>query len=165
MQISEDKGYVKPTVYQGQYNLLCRRPEQDLIPTPRKYGMVYNAYSLLAGGFLTDKATAGLVAGTRFEPGKKMGAAHTNWYDKPIMHDAVRNLQKAIEPLGLTLTEVSMRRLVHYSALGEGDGVIIGGSRFEHIGGNVKDVKRGPLPKELVEEIDEMWEMMKDEAP
>lgn len=44
MQISEDKRYVKPTVYQGQYNLLCRRPEQDLIPTLRKYGMVYNAY-------------------------------------------------------------------------------------------------------------------------
>ena len=121
--------------------------------------------SPLAGGFLTGKTTAGQAAGTRFEPGNKMGAAHTNWYDKPLMHNAVRNLQKVVEPRGLTLTEVSMRWLVHHSALGGGDGVIIGGSRFEQIGGNVKDVKKGPLPKELVEEIDEMWEMIKDEAP
>lgn len=38
-------GYVKPTVLQGQYNLLARRGEADLLPVLRKHGIAYYAYS------------------------------------------------------------------------------------------------------------------------
>lgn len=44
MHICTSAGYVKPTVYQGQYNMLCRRPEEDLFPTLRRHGIVFNAY-------------------------------------------------------------------------------------------------------------------------
>ena len=42
--IAEAKGFVKPTVYQGQYNLLCRGHEKRLFSILRKHGIAYNAY-------------------------------------------------------------------------------------------------------------------------
>jgi aflatoxin B1 aldehyde reductase len=38
-------GYVKPSVLQGQYNLLARKGEDDLLPVLRKHGIAYYAYS------------------------------------------------------------------------------------------------------------------------
>ena len=81
------------------------------------------------------------------------------------MHSAVEKLQTVIRPLNLTLAEVSLRWLVYHSALGEGDGVILGGSKLEHIGGNVADIAKGPLEKVVVEALDEMWLSVNDEAP
>lgn len=121
--------------------------------------------SPLAGGFLTGKATSGDTKGTRFEAGNKMGGAHSNWYDKPIMHEAVAKLQDFIQPLGLTLPEVAMRWLMYHSALGEGDGIIIGGSKLEQIEGNLRDVKKGVLPESVIKVVEEVWEMVRDEAP
>lgn len=50
MAICERHGWVKPSVYQGQYNPLCRRGEQQLFPTLRKYGISFYAWSPAAGG-------------------------------------------------------------------------------------------------------------------
>jgi aflatoxin B1 aldehyde reductase len=44
MRICEEKGYVKPSVYQGQYNLFCRTYEDALFPVLRKYGMHFAAF-------------------------------------------------------------------------------------------------------------------------
>ena len=166
LSVCEKEGYIKPTTYQGQYNAFCRRMEEDgLLALLRKNGIAFNAYSPLAGGFLTGKLTAGQTAGTRFEEGNKMGAVTKNCYDKPVMHDAVRKLVVAIEPLGSTLSEASMRWLMHHSALGEGDGVILGGSSLEPIGRNVEDATKGPLPDEIVEIFEEAWKSIREEAP
>jgi aflatoxin B1 aldehyde reductase len=43
--IAEREGYVKPSVLQGQYNLLARKGEEDLLPVLRKHGIAYYAYS------------------------------------------------------------------------------------------------------------------------
>ncbi|KAI1323721.1 NADP-dependent oxidoreductase domain-containing protein [Xylariaceae sp. FL0255] len=65
LNICEGKGYPKPSVYQGQYNLICRGPEKELIPLLRKHNMTFNAYSPLGGGFLPGKLMTGNTAGTR----------------------------------------------------------------------------------------------------
>lgn len=44
MSICDENGYVRPSVYQGQYNLLCRRCENDIMPVLKKHGMAFNAY-------------------------------------------------------------------------------------------------------------------------
>lgn len=77
---------------------------------------------------------------TRFEASNyKMGAAHSDWYDRDVMHEAVARLQAYIAPLGLrlTLTEVGLRWLVFHSGLAERDGS--GGAQIE---GGLVDVKR-----------------------
>lgn len=94
-----------------------------------------------------------------------MGAAHSNWYDKPVMHQAVTELQEYIKPMGLSLTEVAVRWLVYHSELGVGDGVIVGGSRVEQIEGNLGDVRKGALEEGVVGMVERVWGMVRGEAP
>lgn len=44
VKVSEENGFVKPSVYQGQYNAVCRHPEENLLPALRKHGIAFNAY-------------------------------------------------------------------------------------------------------------------------
>jgi len=49
----KSKGYVLPSVYQGNYSAIARKFETTLFPTLRKLNIAFYAYSPLAGGFLT----------------------------------------------------------------------------------------------------------------
>jgi aflatoxin B1 aldehyde reductase len=49
----KQKGYVLPSVYQGSYNPVARKLEEKLLPTLKKLGISFYAYSPIAGGFLT----------------------------------------------------------------------------------------------------------------
>ena len=51
--ICERRGFRKPTVYQGIYNLLDRTAEGELFPCLRKFGIRFYVYSPLAGALLT----------------------------------------------------------------------------------------------------------------
>lgn len=44
VKICEENGYVKPTVYQGQYNPVVRAGEKDLFPVLRKHNIAFYAY-------------------------------------------------------------------------------------------------------------------------
>ena len=44
IEIAERKGFVKPTVYQGQYDIICYGDETELFPLLKKHGTAYNAY-------------------------------------------------------------------------------------------------------------------------
>lgn len=44
LKVCEEKGYVKPAVYQGQYNPICRKAEPELFPLLKANNIVYNAY-------------------------------------------------------------------------------------------------------------------------
>ncbi|KAI1406943.1 Aldo/keto reductase [Hypoxylon sp. FL1857] len=154
MDICERKGYVKPAVYQGQYNLICRGPEKDLIPFLRKHNMTFNAYSPLGGGFLTANLTLGKAEGTRL--GSAYGAHFAAWYDKPEFHDVVRKLLQVIEPLGIKPAEAALRWLAYHSMLGEKDGIILGATKLEQLKPNLVDIEKGPLPQEVVDTITEI---------
>ncbi|KAI1381586.1 Aldo/keto reductase [Hypoxylon crocopeplum] len=151
IDICEKKGYVKPSVYQGQYNLICRGPEKELIPFLRKHNMAFIAYSPLGGGFLTGKLTQGTAEGTRLR--SAYGAHFARWYDRPEFHDAVRKLLEVIEPLGIKPSEAALRWLAYHSALTESDGIILGATKTEQLAQNLRDVVKGPLPKEVVDVI------------
>lgn len=51
VQICEEKGWVKPTVYQGQYNAIVRGGEKDLFPVLRKHNISFFAYRSVSGLF------------------------------------------------------------------------------------------------------------------
>jgi len=44
VKICEEKGFVKPSVYQGQYNPIVRTGEKELFPVLRKHGIVFYAW-------------------------------------------------------------------------------------------------------------------------
>jgi len=155
--VCEEKGYVRPTAYQGIYNLIAREAEAALMPLLRRHGMSFNAYSPLAAGFLTGRATEGRAEGTRFEAGDALGAYVRNKYDKPRYHGAVQTLLAVLRPLGILPTEAALRWICYHSALGEGDGIILGASRLEQVRQNAEDVEKGPLPEAVVREIEGVW--------
>ena len=54
LEISKKNGYVKPTVYQGNYSAVARLAENELIPLLKKEGIAFYAYSPIAGGLLVS---------------------------------------------------------------------------------------------------------------
>jgi aflatoxin B1 aldehyde reductase len=48
IDICEEKGYNKPTVYEGHYNALVRGGEKELFPLLRKHNIVFFAYRYAA---------------------------------------------------------------------------------------------------------------------
>ncbi|KAL6699468.1 hypothetical protein J3F84DRAFT_360907 [Trichoderma pleuroticola] len=80
-------------------------------------------------------------------------------YDRPVMHDAIRKLKVACDSASppLTLQEAALRWIVNHSALGEGDGVIVGAKRLDQLESNVKDARAGPLPEHVRDTIEGLW--------
>lgn len=162
LAVFEAKGYVKPSVYQGQYNVICRAPEDELIPLLRRHNMSFVAYSPLGGGFLTGKLTAGSSEGTRLE--QPFATHFRNWYDRAEFHDAIRAVEAVIKPLNITMPQVAMRWLAYHSLLGENDGIILGATRAEQVRQNVDAIGQGPLPQEVVDKIAAVREVIGESA-
>ena len=161
LEIAESKGYVKPTVYQGQYNLLCRGYETTLFPLLREYNIHFNAFSPLAGGFLLGNFTAeGVQGGSRFS----LGTPFNGWYDKPSMHEAIKRLKEISEREGVGMDELALRWVVHHSVLGEKDSIILGASKVQQVGKNVGQIRKGSLDGEVVRELDALWELVKEDG-
>jgi aflatoxin B1 aldehyde reductase len=166
IEICNQHGYVKPTVYQGQYNLVSRESEDTLFPLLRKKqdgvqrvqvllsssifmrSFFDNTFSPLAGGFLTGRLTAGDVDGTRFAatPNSPLRTK----YDKQGYHKVISDLQALLGPHGITLPEATLRWLRYHSALKEGDGILLGASRTSQLERNVGDIGYGPLADDIV---------------
>ncbi|KAK3933934.1 NADP-dependent oxidoreductase domain-containing protein [Diplogelasinospora grovesii] len=169
-RICEERGYVKPAVYQGQYNALFRSAEKELIPLLRRNGCAFYAYSPLAGGFLTGKVTFAASGNgndgknekeldrTRWR-GETTFAAYSRTYDTPAMHDAIRKLKAVCDATEqpMSLQEVALRWLVHHSALRQGDGIILGAKRIEQLEGNVAGARKGPLEGDVLQAVEGLW--------
>lgn len=166
-QICEKHGWVKPTVYQGQYNAIARRPEEDLLPTLRKYNISYYAYSPGAGGMFSGKITRDSVhnEGTRWDKNTRIGQISADRYHKNALFDAAKAVNDAAEKAGITGHEVALRWMLHHSALKGGDGMIIGASSLPQLEGNLEICKAGPLPADLVKAVEDVWPSAKDFAP
>ena len=44
LEVAEENNYVKPSYFQGQYNLVCRAYEDHLFPLLRKHSIHFNAF-------------------------------------------------------------------------------------------------------------------------
>ena len=53
--LCEKYGFIRPTVYQGPYNMIARAIEPELLPAVRSMEMSFYAYNPLAGGLLSGK--------------------------------------------------------------------------------------------------------------
>lgn len=66
LDICEEHGYVKPSVYQGQYNAIVRGGEKELFPVLRKNGIAFYVFSPAAAGFFAGNAKK-VKAGGRYD--------------------------------------------------------------------------------------------------
>lgn len=190
--IANERGWVKPTIYQAMYNaisklhapfphpsthsqLTCtaRAIEPELIPLCRKYKIDVVVYNPLAGGLFSGKIKSADIVPDDGRFGKeadRVGTMYRERYFKKGTFDALKIVEGAAQKHGLTLLEIALRWTVHHSELktrvkGGNDGVIIGVSSFGQLEGNLADLEKGPLPEEVVQALDEAWLVAKATAP
>jgi len=102
---------------QPQYNLLCRSPEWDLIPTCEAEGLGVIPFSPLAGGWLSGRMKRGVTApesGSRVDWAEKIGMKPTGFSSQAKEQtwrilDALESISKET---GKTVAQISLRWLM-----------------------------------------------------
>lgn len=163
--ICDKKGWVKPTVFEGIYNPLTRKAENELNACLNRFGMRFYAYNPMAGGLLTGRYG-------KFEDAPTDGRFthrpnYQNRYWKKSFFDAVDMLKAVCENYGITTIEATYRWLAYHSMLNaeRGDAIIIGASKLNHLQQNMETVKAGPLPDEIVAAFEQAWAITKADSP
>jgi len=163
--LCKERGWPKPSVYQGMYNGLSRKPENELFPALRKLGMRFYAFNPLAGGMLTGKHIA-------YSESPKSGRfarlqSYRNRYWKKPYFDAVRILTSACRDAGIEPAEAAFRWLASHSHLdvAAGDGILVGASSMKQLDQNLAAVEKGPLPETVVDAFSAAWEEAQPESP
>ncbi|OCK84986.1 aflatoxin B1-aldehyde reductase [Lepidopterella palustris CBS 459.81] len=169
----KERGWVRPTIYQALYNAITRTIERELIPACRRYGLALVTYNPVAGGLFTGQIKPGSNpnSGRFSNVDPVMGNSYRKRYFNNGIFNAISFIETAAEKNGLSMLEVAFRWLVHHSDLrmnkveGGNDGIIIGISKFEQLEMNLEFCERGPLPKEVVDALDQAWMLSHATAP
>ncbi|KAF3765239.1 aflatoxin B1 aldehyde reductase-like protein [Cryphonectria parasitica EP155] len=162
-------GWVKPSVYQGMYNVLTRGIETELIPVCRRHGISIVVYNPIAGGLFSGKIKSKdmVPAEGRFSDTAQSGKRYRGRYYRDSTFNALRVIEQAVEKHGLTIIETALRWIVHHSGLqikNGNDGIIIGVSSREQLGNNLDNIEKGPLPDDVIKSLDEAWQISKIDA-
>jgi aryl-alcohol dehydrogenase-like predicted oxidoreductase len=118
---------------QDEYSLVFRKPEEELMPAARKYGLGLLPYFPLASGLLTGKyrRNASLPAGTRLANTQRLADRYLterNW-------EVAERLGDWVEARGKTMLELAFSWLLAQSPVAS---VIAGATRPEQLEQNVK---------------------------
>ncbi|PWY94796.1 aflatoxin B1-aldehyde reductase GliO-like protein [Aspergillus sclerotioniger CBS 115572] len=165
-----ERGWVRPTIYQAMYNAITRGIETELVHACKRYGIDIVIYNPLAGGILSGKyKTQDVPAEGRYSDKSHSGSMYRNRYFKDTTFDALRIIEPVVEKHGLTMPETAFRWIRHHSALNMNDhgrdGILVGVSSLAQLESNLKDIQKGPLPEEVVEALDRAWLVAKSSAP
>jgi len=163
-------GWVRPTVYQGMYNVITRNIEAELFVACRRYGLDIVVYNPIAGGLFSGKIKSkDLVPedGRFSNTSASQGSNYRDRYFRESTFKALQVMEKATEKHGLTMIETALRWMVHHSALkikDGNDGVLIGISSVAQLENNLDNLEKGPLPDEVVKALDEAWHISKADS-
>ncbi|KAI4099107.1 MAG: hypothetical protein L6R37_006130 [Teloschistes peruensis] len=173
-----------PTIYQGCYNAVARHAESDLFPVLRELGINFYAYSPIAGGFLAKRSSQlrppksddgvvekphdGVVEG-RFGAQNMGGDMYRTLYCKPTLLAALDEWNNIAADAGIDGSALAYRWVRFHSALGQGDGVIVGARHVGQLRGTLEVMavaggvnggvggtgrgKGGPLEKMVAERV------------
>lgn len=163
--LAKSKGYVLPSVYQGNYNPVARKPESQLFPTLRKLNIAFYAYSPLAGGFLTKTKQQIEEGAGRFNDAA-IGGLYNKLYNKPVYLEALAEWNDVAEKEGISKAELAYRWVGYNSALKEelGDAVIFGASSLGQVEQTAGGLKKGKLSEDAARRIEGVWKSVESDA-
>lgn len=166
VKVCEDNGYVKPSVYQGQYNPICRGAEHRLFSVLRDNNIAFYAYSPSACGFFSSKVSRASAKdkNSRWNIASPLGAKYSGDYFHDPLFAAAEIVRQRAARYGITGHAAALRWTTWHSELGAeyGDSVIIGASKLAQLTENLDILEQGPLPEPLVETINGVWEDVKN---
>ncbi|WP_315122281.1 aldo/keto reductase [uncultured Clostridium sp.] len=163
--ICKRNGWPVPTVYQGMYNGLSRKAEDELFLALRKLGIRFYAFNPLAGGILSGKYN-----NYEEEPISGRFTFRTNYkerYWKKSFFEALNFISSACREENIKIVEAAYRWLAFHSCLdiNNGDGILIGASNIEQLMQNILLLESGPLPDKIVASFDAAWQETKSDSP
>ncbi|PQE26653.1 aflatoxin B1 aldehyde reductase member 3 protein [Rutstroemia sp. NJR-2017a WRK4] len=158
IQVAKENNFVVPSVYQGNYNAVARRAEEEIFPVLRKHNISFYAYSPIAGGFLS-KSKADLA-----DPDGRFG--ERNPFPQAGFISALDAWGQIAKDEGVSRAALAYRWIFYHSRLqgDHGDGVILGARKEEQLKETVEAIKRGPLSDSAVKKADEIWQSVKADA-
>lgn len=172
VNLCEQNGWVKPSVYQGMYSAITRQVEKELFPCLRYYGIRFYAFSPLGGGILTGKwkfddlATTKNTEPTRFtgnDPhfGSFAAKMYQNRYWFTEHFEAIENLKGLLSEVysdeSVGMAEAAYRWIYHHSELKDNDAVIVGASSLAQLEKNLRFAEKGSLDERVVEFFEAWW--------
>eukprot|EP01119_Soliformovum_irregulare_P011603 TRINITY_DN2925_c0_g2_i2.p1 TRINITY_DN2925_c0_g2~~TRINITY_DN2925_c0_g2_i2.p1 ORF type:complete len:330 (+),score=126.69 TRINITY_DN2925_c0_g2_i2:110-1099(+) len=168
IRLSNEKNYIRPSVYQGLYNIFSRNNESDLFPLLKKEKISFYAYSPLLSGLLNyrNQADATNNPNSRYN-NAFMQQLYGGQYFKPSILKALEKLHEISEKFHFTANEIALRWIFHHSQLNaeDGDAIIIGASKISQVESNLKDFQAGPLPQEISDFLEKSWKEISVDAP
>ncbi|GAA1578668.1 aldo/keto reductase [Kribbella hippodromi] len=161
-RVADAAGVPHPVVAQQLYNLLARRIEEEYVESALASGLRSIVYNPLGGGLLTGRHRYE----ERPEHGRfgdsRLAAMYADRYWNADLFEAVDELAKLAETEGITLAELSLRWVAHRPGV---DSVLIGGSRTEHLRGNITALRAGALPPAVLEACDAVGRRLRGPMP
>lgn len=156
-----------PTLYQGLYNALSRKCEDELLPTLRRLGIAFYAYSPLGAGFFMASPDA-IREGKegRFDTSDVEGLVYRALYYRPSYMDALQAWARLADRSGLAKAELAWRWILFHSALQKerGDGIITSADTTAQLEELLMWRDRGPLEGWMAADIDAIWASCEFEA-
>ncbi|OAP57828.1 hypothetical protein AYL99_08566 [Fonsecaea erecta] len=158
VQICESNGFVKPSVYQGQYNPIIRSGEKELFPILRKHGIAFYAWSPAGGGFFAGNHKH-IVHGSRFDSSTWLGQVFASVYLKPNIEAATDRALGLVAKHGINGHAAALRWTVYHSTLKDefGDSIIIAASSVAQLDSNLDMIEQGPLPAEVAAAMEAIY--------
>ena len=187
--ICNERGWVRPTIYQGMLNaisealpaslarvfLTCpsaRSLQSETVTACHRYGIQVVVYNPLAGGLFSGRIRSRDIIpddNSRFGKQSHAGERYRERYYRDGTFEALELVEKAAQKHDLTTLEIALRWVMHHSTLNckdnGGDGIIIGVSSLAQLEGNLKDLEKGPLPDDVVQTLDEAWLLCTPHTP
>ena len=161
--LCEENGLQKPKVYQGLYNPLNRKVEDQLLPLLKENGCSFVAYNPLAAGLLTGKhSSGGDVKEGRF----KDNPNYLPRFYTPSNFEAVEIIQDACVEAKISMVEASYRWLLRHSALNGEDGLLLGASDIEQLTQNLHACSKADaeeLTQSVLDAFDAAYEIVQDD--
>eukprot|EP01047_Picozoa_sp_COSAG01_P016425 COSAG01_NODE_841_length_13175_cov_26.426124_16_plen_367_part_00 len=167
----------QPRVYQGCYSPLARQCEAEIIPCCKMLGMRFNCYSPWAAGMLQQPWADGSSSELRGpERGRYYGGsaptvglngsgsgAASDGFAAVAVPAALRRIDGACRAAGISIAHATARWHFYHSALGAGDGVIMGSAFLAQLRDNIALVEAagasGPLPKPVLAAFENAWKI------
>lgn len=117
--------------------------------------MAFYGFSPLAGGFFSRPSDElrNPPAGSRMDQMKHFASMFVNEQTLEL-HE---RLTKVCTSEGLTVKESTLRWLLYHSALGDEDGILLGGSSPAQMEENLKACQGRPLPRPVVDCFEGIW--------
>jgi aflatoxin B1 aldehyde reductase len=162
---AKSRDYILPTVYQCSYSIAVRRNETELFPTLRELGISIQAYSPMAGGLLAKTPEYIKEGKGNWDPTTLFGKLFRDLYNKPSYMNLLREFGALSQSSGISRSGLAYRWVRYHSALEQGDEMILGSVTAEQLEQALGELNNGPLPKWVVQRIDELWDGIRDDSP